>query len=327
MATVVTGGAGFVGGHLVERLVAEGRSVVVIDNLVTGQIGNLETVLSGDKAKFVFADISTDVASLRRILADASVTTIDEIYHLASPASPDAYGRLPWETLRVNSIGTMSLVELALEHKARFILASTSEIYGDPLEHPQREGYFGNVNSVGPRACYDEGKRFAEAAVSSACTSLGLDGRIVRIFNCYGPRMSVGDGRLIPSLMEAALKGGRLPIHGDGSQSRTMTYIDDLIDGIRTVARWEPPALQPINLGADIEMNVREIASAVARVAGIPCEFEYLDARPEDPQRRKPDLTLSRSIGWKSKWTIEDGLARTYEWFGESGATLVARAG
>ncbi|TAM56174.1 NAD-dependent epimerase/dehydratase family protein [bacterium] len=314
MAVVVTGGAGFVGSHLVDRLAARGERVVVIDDLSTGRVGNLAAVISRAEAIFIYADLAAPEFDLAQAIAEAAPERVSEIYHLASPASPEAYGARPWETLAVNSIGTMRVIELALAQRARLLLASTSEIYGDPLVHPQPESYFGNVNSVGPRACYDEGKRFAEAAVAVAAARRGLDGRIVRVFNCYGPRMQLGDGRLVPALFAAASEGRPLPIHGDGRQTRSMTYVDDLVSGMLAVAHASQPTLQPVNLGSEEEVSVEDIARAVAGVVGVPFTPAYLPARPEDPQRRRPCLDLARALGWEPSTALREGLRATHAW-------------
>jgi nucleoside-diphosphate-sugar epimerase len=209
----------------------------------------------------------------------------------------------------------MSLIELALEYGASLLYTSTSEVYGDPLVHPQPESYFGNVDPIGPRSCYDEGKRFGEAAVAAAVRTKGLSGRIVRLFNCYGPRMDAADGRLIPALIDAALGGKRLPIHGTGQQTRSMTYVSDAVELILTVAEMEHARLQPVNVGNDDERSILAIAEAVARAVGVPFDPEFLEARPDDPQRRKPDLTLARSLGWAPSTALEDGLQQTVSWF------------
>jgi nucleoside-diphosphate-sugar epimerase len=312
---VVTGAAGFVGSHLVDRLTAEGSHVVAVDNLLTGKLSNLEGAIASGRCTFVFADVS-DAAAVQRLVLE-SAEGIGEIYHLASPASPQAYGDYPWQTLRVNSLGTMAMLDLAHETGARLLFTSTSEVYGDPLEHPQRETYFGNVNSIGPRACYDEGKRFGEAAVSVARATRNVDARIVRIFNCYGPRMDIADGRLIPALLSAAVRGGALPVHGDGSQTRSLTYVDDIVDGLIRVLRVPMPAFTPVNLGAEDERTVSEIAHAVARVAGVAYEVESLPLRPEDPRRRKPAIDIAGSLGWSPATTLEAGLRKTFVWYTE----------
>jgi nucleoside-diphosphate-sugar epimerase len=312
MLSLVTGGAGFLGSHLVDRLLRDGQDVVIGDDLSTGNVRNVESAVESGRCTFVYCDVAQPVAIVRDTLAAGlRGRRLSAIYHLASPASPEAYGSRPWETLAVNSIGTMSLIELALEHRARFLYASTSEIYGDPLIHPQPESYFGNVDPIGERACYDEGKRFGEAAVSTATRTRGLDARIVRFFNCYGPRMSPADGRLIPALYEASTANRPLPIHGTGLQTRSMTYVDDAIDLLRCVMERSVVGLQPVNVGSDDERTVFEIAEAFARAAGIAFEIERLPARSSDPQRRKPDLTLAHSLGWAPATTLEDGLRAT----------------
>ncbi len=317
MAVLVTGGAGFLGSHLVDRLLREGNDVIVLDNLLTGKLANLEPALETGKATFVFCDVSAPIERLREALASATTARVTEIYHLASPASPEAYNGHPWETLAVNGVGTMSMIELALEHGARLLFTSTSEVYGDPLVHPQPEDYFGNVNPVGPRACYDEGKRFGEAAMSVAIERRGLDGRIVRIFNCYGPRMDIGDGRLIPSLMEAARKHEPMPIHGTGDQTRSMTYVDDLVEGLLAVMRGARTA--PVNLGNEEEHSVHQIAVVVAEVVGAPFAIEMRPGRPEDPQRRRPVTGVARSLGWEAATPLREGLRRTYDWLSTEG--------
>jgi nucleoside-diphosphate-sugar epimerase len=310
---VVTGAAGFVGSHLVDRLVEAGNHVVAVDNLLTGKLANLEEALASGRCTFVFADVS-DAAAVQRLILN-TVDTIDEIYHLASPASPEAYGAYPWLTLRANSLGTMAMLDLAAETGAKMLFSSTSEVYGDPLEHPQRETYFGNVNPIGPRACYDEGKRFGEAAVSVARNDRGVDARLVRIFNCYGPRMDVDDGRLIPALFSAASARVPFPLHGDGTQTRSLTYVDDLVDGLIRVARAPMPVFTPVNLGAEDERTVTEIAQIVAQIAGIRCEIAALPGRPEDPRRRKPVIDVARALGWSPRTSLEAGLRHTYAWY------------
>ena len=313
--TIVTGGAGFLGSHLTASLVESGRHVLILDNLTTGNVRNLERSVSSGRATFVYGDVAVPLGDLRALIDSADVGPIEAIYHLASPASPEAYNARPWETLAVNAIGTMSLIDFALERNARFIFSSTSEIYGDPLVHPQPESYFGNVDPIGPRSCYDEGKRFAEAAVATAVRSRGLTGRLVRFFNCYGPFMESGDGRLIPALIDAALAKKPFPIHGTGRQTRSLTYVTDAVELLRMVAEGEQTTLQPINVGNDDERSVEEIARAVAEIAGVPYAVEYLSAREGDPQRRKPDLTIARSLGWAPTTSIEDGIRETLAWF------------
>jgi UDP-glucuronate decarboxylase len=317
MTTLVTGGAGFLGSHLIHALVQDGEHVIIIDNLSTGHVRNLERAICSGRATFVHADVAQSSAQLAAIVAKASKRKLDRIYHLASPASPEAYGADPWGTLAANGLGTMSLIELALANGARFLFASTSEIYGDPLVHPQPETYFGNVDPIGPRSCYDEGKRFGEAAVAAGVRARGLDGRLVRFFNCYGPAMDEADGRLIPQLVDAIRARRPLPIHGTGKQTRSMTYVDDAIELLRIVMERPQTILQPINVGNDDERSVEEIARLLARVAGIAFEAQYLPGREQDPQRRCPDLTLARTLGWAPSTPLEEGLRATYRWFCE----------
>jgi nucleoside-diphosphate-sugar epimerase len=318
MLNLVSGGAGFLGSHLVNALVDGGDHVIIVDNLSTGQVRNLEYALSSGRATFVYADVAVPHRQMAKIVADATRTKIDRIYHLASPASPEAYGADPWGTLAVNGLGTMSLIETALDHGSRFLFTSTSEIYGDPLVHPQPESYFGNVDPIGPRSCYDEGKRFGEAAVAAAVRARNLDARIVRLFNCYGPGMSEADGRLIPALIEAVQAGKPFPIHGTGKQTRSMTYVSDAVDLIRRVMDSQQATLAPVNVGNDDERSVEEIAQALARVAGVAYSAIHLSAREQDPQRRRPDITFARSFGWSPSTSLEDGLFATYRWFCES---------
>lgn len=315
MTTIVTGGAGFLGSHLVDALIGRGERVLVLDNLSTGRVSNIEASLATGQATLVEVDVAVHATHLREALRLGKAERVGSIYHLASPASPEAYHADPWGTLAVNAVGTMSLVEIALEHGARFVYSSTSEVYGDPLVHPQPESYFGNVDPIGPRSCYDEGKRFAEAAVAAAVRVQGLDARIVRFFNCYGPRMESADGRLVPELIGAALAGRKLPIHGTGRQTRSMTYVDDAIDLLLKVVAAELTGLEPINVGSDDERSVEEIARTLARVVGIPYEPEFRLAREGDPQRRRPDLTRARSLGWSPSTPLELGLRSTYDWF------------
>lgn len=318
MLNLVTGGAGFLGSHLASALVDDGEHVIIVDNLSTGHVRNLEHAVSSGRATFVYGDVAVPSNELAAFLGDAlKGKPVNRIWHLASPASPEAYGKHPWETLAVNGIATMGLIDFALAQGARFLFTSTSEIYGDPLVHPQPESYFGNVDPIGPRSCYDEGKRFAEACVAAAVGARGLDGRLVRFFNCYGPMMERGDGRLIPALVDAIQHGKPLPIQGTGKQTRSMTFVDDAIELLRLVMARPQRALQPINIGNDDERSVEEIARALAAVAGVAFNPAYETAREGDPQRRKPDLTLARTYGWTPSTPLEEGLRITWQWFTE----------
>jgi nucleoside-diphosphate-sugar epimerase len=314
MLALVTGGAGFLGSHLVDSLVDDGHSVLILDNLSTGHVRNMEHAISSGRATFIYGDAASPAAELERLVRQAGKAKLDRIFHLASPASPKAYGDHPWETLAVNGMGTMSLVELALAHGARFFFASTSEIYGDPLVNPQPESYFGNVDPIGPRSCYDEGKRFGEAVVATAVRSRGLDARIARFFNCYGPRMDEADGRLIPELFHAAAAHRPLPIHGTGLQTRSMTYVADAVAIVRAFVELPQSELQPLNIGNDDERTVEDVARAVARALGIEFSPVRLPARPGDPQVRRPDLTLARTYGLVPQTSLEDGLRSTMRW-------------
>jgi len=311
---LVTGGAGFLGSHLVDALVDDGHTVLILDNLSTGHVRNLEHAVSSGRATLIFGDVAAPAATLAGLVRKATRRPVERIYHMASPASPKAYGERPWETLEVNGPGTMSLVEFALAEGARFLFASTSEIYGDPLVHPQPEGYFGNVDPIGPRSCYDEGKRFGEAVVATAVRSRGLDGRIARFFNCYGPRMDEADGRLIPELFGAAQTGRPLPIHGTGRQTRSLTYVADAVAMVRRLMELPQPELQPLNIGNDEERSVEQIARAVARVTGTEFAAEHLPARPGDPQVRRPDLSLARAAGLACTTSLDEGLRATLRW-------------
>jgi nucleoside-diphosphate-sugar epimerase len=313
--TLITGGAGFIGSHVVDRCIDRGERVIVFDNLVTGNLRNLERALKSGRAAFVYCDVAAPVEQLRAVLAQATNKPISRIYHLASPSSPDAFMAAPWETLAVNGLGTLSLIELALDYGARMLFASSADVYGDPLEHPQSEEYFGNVDPTGPRACYDEGKRFGEAAISVAVRARGLDGRIARIFDCYGPRMDFTDGRLIPSLFLAARDAQPFPVHGSGEQTRSMTYVDDIVSGLLAVGDAPAPTPSPINLGSEEEHSVSEIVRLFSRTLQHELVIDALPPRAGDPQRRKPSTERARELGWSPAVSLEDGLRRSYAWF------------
>jgi len=301
MTTLVAGAAGFIGSHLCDRLLAEGRDVVGIDNLVTGRRENLAEALAHPRFRFVEHDITTT-------LPDVGV--VDEIFHLASPASPSDFATIPLEILEVGSNGTKHLLQLAEQHDARFLLASTSEIYGDPMVHPQPETYWGNVDSIGPRSCYDEAKRFAEAITSAYRRHRGVNTVIIRIFNTYGPRMRPDDGRVLTNFITQALRGEPVTLFGDGSQTRSFCYVDDEVGGIIAALRSGLPG--PFNVGNPAEITVREVAELVVELVGSSSEIvtRPLPAEREgDPVRRRPDITRARELlHWTPTIPLRDGL-------------------
>jgi nucleoside-diphosphate-sugar epimerase len=311
----VTGAAGFVGSHLCDRLLRDGNAVVGIDNLATGAPENLRDAQASSRFTFVEADVSQPwerwIAGLPAALQRPAV-----MLHFASPASPVQYERLALETMAVNAVGTMHAVAAAQATGATLLFASTSESYGDPHEHPQRETYWGNVNPVGIRSCYDESKRFGEAYVTTAVRKLGIDGRVVRIFNTYGPRMQAGDGRVIPNFCISALRGEPLTVYGDGSQTRSFCYVDDLVDGLVRFATRAGLAGRVVNIGNDGEYTIRELAEITARLAGTELRLTRDALPPDDPTRRKPDVTLARELlDWRPTTPLETGLSRTLEYF------------
>ncbi len=302
---VVTGGAGFLGSHVCESLFARGDHVVVVDNLVTGDLANLEHLAGRPGFAFVQADVS------RVLPVDGPV---DAVMHLASPASPKDYLELPIETLEVGSRGTQLALELAREHDARFFLASTSEVYGDPQVHPQPETYWGNVNPVGPRGVYDEAKRFAEALTMAYHHRHGVDVRIVRIFNTYGPRMRPQDGRVVSNFLVQALTGQPLTIYGSGEQTRSFTFVDDEVRGI--LGLLDSSYVGPMNIGNDGEFSLNELARLVLEVTNSGSEIVYEPLPVDDPTQRKPDLTLARStIGFEPRVALREGLVLTAAYF------------
>jgi nucleoside-diphosphate-sugar epimerase len=304
---VITGGAGFIGSHLAERLLQEGNDVVVLDNLVTGDPDNVE-ILSRYEG-FEFRDV--DVA--RPYELDGAA---DYVLHVASPASPDDFGRLPFEIMAVNSEGTRLAAELALERGARFLFASTSEVYGDPEVHPQGEDYWGHVNVFGPRAVYDESKRFGEAMVAAFKRHRDLDVRVVRIFNTYGPRMRPSDGRLVPNLISQALAGRPLTIYGDGSQTRSFCYVSDMVDGI--LALLYSDVAEPVNVGMPEEMTILEMVEMIRDAVDGDLEIVYRPLPVDDPRRRRPDITRATELlGWRPQVPVSKGLPKTIEWFRE----------
>ncbi|HLI24358.1 MAG TPA: NAD-dependent epimerase/dehydratase family protein [Acidimicrobiales bacterium] len=310
MRVVVAGGAGFIGASLCRRLLAGGHRVVCVDNLVTGARANVEE-LEGSAFTLVEADVcrSLQVAG-----------PIDAVINLASPASPADFEPLALEILDVGSRGTGALLDLAADRGARFLQASTSEVYGDPQVHPQPETYFGHVNPVGPRSMYDEAKRFGEALVTAHHRRRGTDVRMVRIFNTYGPRMRADDGRLVSNFVTQALAGEPLTVHGDGHQTRSLCYVEDLVTGLLAVL--ESDYRGPVNLGSEDERTVLEVAQLVVAIAASPSPITFVPAAAGDPSRRRPDTTLVRRLtGWRPSTSLEEGLERTVEWFAGAGAT------
>ncbi len=308
MNVLVTGGAGFIGSHLCDALIARGDSVVCVDNLLTGSRDNVAHLLEHPRFRYLERDI---------------VRPFDEpceaLFHLASPASPVGYRTHSIETLRVNSVGTMNMLELATRHGARFLVTSTSEVYGDPLVHPQNEEYWGNVNPVGLRACYDESKRFAEAATMEWLRKFATNARIVRIFNTFGPRSDPDDGRVVPNFITQAVRGEPLTVYGDGSQTRSFAYVSDLVDGLLRAMFTEGTKGQIYNLGNPAEFTILEFAELVRRVSGSASAIEF---RPllfsDDPTRRRPDITKARcELGWEPQIPPEEGIRRTQAWFRE----------
>ncbi|HMB81469.1 MAG TPA: UDP-glucuronic acid decarboxylase family protein [Vicinamibacterales bacterium] len=301
---VITGAAGFIGSHLAETLLDRDYSVVGIDNLLTGNITNIAH-LAGRDFQFIKHDVTN------YIFVDGPV---DYVLHWASPASPIDYLELPIPTLKVGALGTHKALGLAKAKGARFVIASTSEVYGDPLEHPQKETYWGNVNPVGPRGVYDEAKRFAEAMTMAYHRYHKVDTKIVRIFNTYGPRMRLNDGRAVPAFMSQALRNEDVTVFGDGSQTRSFTYITDLVDGIiRLMLSSEN---DPVNIGNPHEMTIKEIAETIIRMTGATSKIVYKPLPTDDPKQRRPDITRARTLlGWEPKVDLEEGLIKTIEYF------------
>ncbi|HKW90523.1 MAG TPA: UDP-glucuronic acid decarboxylase family protein [Methylomirabilota bacterium] len=303
MRVLVTGGAGFIGSHLCDFLLERGCEVVCMDNLLTGSTDNIAHI---NDPRFLF--VKHDVTNY--IVVGGQ---LDYVLHFASPASPIDYLELPIQTLKVGALGTHKALGLAKEKRAKFLLASTSEVYGDPLVHPQREDYWGNVNPVGPRGVYDEAKRFAEAMTMAYHRVHGLDARIVRIFNTYGPRMRLTDGRAIPTFVRQALRHEPLTVFGDGSQTRSFTYISDLVEGIW--ALMQASVNEPVNIGNPREMTLLELARQICKLSGSRSEIVYRPLPTDDPKVRQPDITKARTLlGWEPTVQVETGLVRTIDW-------------
>ena len=309
MKVLVTGAAGFLGSHLCDRFLADGHSVVGLDNFVTGHSANLEHLAKESAFEFVQADISRPIER-----EDALEGRFDGVLHFASPASPIDYLELPVETLDVGSLGTRNALEIARQDNARFFMASTSEVYGDPLEHPQTEKYWGNVNPIGPRSVYDEAKRFSEALTMAYHRRHGVDTRIVRIFNTYGPRMRPRDGRVVTNFIVQALNGEPITIYGDGSQTRSFCYVDDEIEGIYRL--YMSGDHLPTNIGNPVEFDMRQLADLVVELTGTSAPIVYEPLPENDPKVRKPDITRARTmLGWEPQVPLRDGLQRTISYF------------
>ncbi len=303
--TLITGGAGFLGSHLCDRLIREGHEVVCLDNLITGRAKNIDHLTGRGDFQFVSQDV-TEYLQIRGPL--------DHVLHFASPASPLDYQRLPIQTLKVGSLGTHKALGVAKAKGARFLLASTSEVYGDPLVHPQREDYWGNVNPIGPRGVYDEAKRFAEALTMAYHRFHGLETRIARIFNTYGPRMRPDDGRVVSNFINQALRGRPLTVHGDGSQTRSFCYVSDMVEGLYRVLMSDEA--EPVNLGNPKECTVIELAHLVRRLVGGGSDLEFHPLPLDDPRVRQPDIGVARArLGWEPSVQIEQGLALTIDYF------------
>jgi dTDP-glucose 4,6-dehydratase len=303
---LVTGGAGFIGSHLCERLLSEGYRVVCMDNLSTGALENVDPFLARE-ADFEYIDHDVSVPI-------EFPGELDEIYHFASAASPADFGRIPIEILKTGALGTHNSLGLARARAARFMLASTSEVYGDPLVHPQHEEYRGNVSTTGPRSVYDEAKRYAEALTMAYHRHHRLDTRIVRIFNCYGPKMREDDGRMVPNFIRQALLGEPLSVYGDGTQTRSVQYVDDLIEGV--IRLMKSGETRPLNIGNPVEYSVREVAEMVIELSGSQSGISHQPLPEDDPKQRCPDITRAREVlGWEPQTPAREGLAKTLQWF------------
>ena len=306
--SVVTGGAGFLGSHLTDRLLAEGHRVIAIDNLITGNVENIAHLSGSEDFRFIKHNVSNYIF--------VPVEKIDYVFHFASPASPIDYLELPIPTLKVGALGTHNTLGLAKDKKATFILASTSECYGDPLVHPQKEDYWGNVNPIGPRGVYDEAKRFAEAMTMAYHRYHKVDTRIVRIFNTYGPRMRLRDGRVVPAFIGQALSGEPLTVFGDGSQTRSFCYVSDLIDGIFKLAMSD--FHEPVNIGNPREMTIKQFAEEIIRITGARSTIDYKSLPEDDPKVRQPDITRAKKVlGWEPKVQFDEGIRKTIDYFKE----------
>lgn len=316
MRAVITGGAGFLGSHLVDRLLHEGVDCVIVDTFITGQLTNVQHLVGDPRVEFVGADVSHPFQVSGEV---------DYVFHFASPASPVDFARIPLEVMRCGSYGTHNSIALAMEKGARFLIASTSEVYGDPQVHPQPETYWGNVNPTGPRACYDESKRYAEAATCVYRDRYGLNSRIARFFNTYGPRMRLDDGRVVPNFVRQALRGEPITIYGDGRQTRSFGYYEDILDGVIRLIRSD--YRDPVNLGTHEERTILEFAHAVIAATGSASEIVFMPAAVDDPRQRHPDITRANEIlDWHPTTSLETGLQKTIDYFRDHLETLALKA-
>ncbi|MEO0452951.1 MAG: UDP-glucuronic acid decarboxylase family protein [Verrucomicrobiota bacterium] len=303
--SVVTGAAGFLGSHLSDKLLGQGHEVIGIDSLLTGNVSNIEHLAGNSNFKFIQQDVTEYLYLPGKV---------DFIFHFASPASPIDYLELPIQTLKVGSLGTHKTLGLAREKGAAYLIASTSECYGDPMEHPQKETYWGNVNPIGPRGVYDEAKRFAEAMTMAYHRTHGVNTHIVRIFNTYGPRMRLKDGRVVPAFVGQALRGEPLTIFGDGSQTRSFCFVSDLIEGIFRLSQSDYH--EPVNIGNPVEMTIKQFAEAIIRHTGSESELVFKDLPVDDPKQRKPDISLAKQLlDWEPVVPLDEGIQETIEFF------------
>src|SRR5215510_9617863 len=307
MRILITGGAGFIGSHMADRLISEGHHVIAMDNLVTGDVANIAHLRGNLRFELIYHDISNHIHVPGHL---------DWVLNFASPASPIDYLQLPIQTLKVGALGTHNALGVAKAKGAKFVLTSTSEVYGDPLVHPQHEEYWGNVNPIGPRGVYDEAKRFAEALTMAYHREHNVDVRIVRIFNTYGERNRINDGRVVPTFINQALRGEPLTVFGEGSQTRSFQYVDDLVEGIRRL--MDAQFNKPVNIGNPNEMTILEFAKLILRLTGSRSEIEYRPLPVDDPKTRRPDISLAKEVlGWEPRVPVEEGLKKTIEWYRE----------
>lgn len=310
MRILVSGGAGFIGSHLCESLLKDGHKVICVDNLITGARSNIVSLLSNKDFNFLEHDIREKL----------ELDGMEMIFNLACPASPIDYQEIPLDTLWVSALGTKNMLDLAKKNRAVFVHASTSEIYGDPLEHPQKESYFGNVNCIGPRSCYDEGKRFAESLIANYQKKYGLETKIVRIFNTYGPKMRRHDGRVIPNFINQALEGRDITVNGDGSQTRSFCYISDMIEGIKRLEAT-PDFSGPVNIGNPQEYSIKQLAELTLELIGSKSAIIFNPLPQDDPKVRCPDISLARKVlGFEPSVRLAEGLQKTIDWFRVGGA-------